>query len=251
MAMMMTGRVLLVCALCVLWCGAGGGGCSEAAPVLPVTGVTGNDNNLESKNNTTDGIGGGSPTGRKAATQPAAASVQKVPGTKEESAPKTGAEVLRTAEETIENKDTMKKEGEADRELKDEDKEEGEEDDGGEKKKQEGKDDTSTTKTKSAVGQEEPISPSGTEKASNKTKPQSTQTTGDKDPAADGAGTQVEKQNENKEANPKKTPVEATAMKTTTPTTGDSDGSTAVPHTTSPLLLLLVVSCAAAAVVAA
>ncbi|PBJ81110.1 mucin-associated surface protein [Trypanosoma cruzi cruzi] len=29
MAMMMTGRVLLVCALCVLWCGAGGG-CEEA-----------------------------------------------------------------------------------------------------------------------------------------------------------------------------------------------------------------------------
>ncbi|EAN98536.1 Mucin-associated surface protein (MASP) [Trypanosoma cruzi] len=29
MAMMMTGRVLLVCALCVLWCGAGGGGCTE------------------------------------------------------------------------------------------------------------------------------------------------------------------------------------------------------------------------------
>ncbi|RNC54424.1 mucin-associated surface protein (MASP), partial [Trypanosoma cruzi] len=29
MAMMMSGRVLLVCALCVLWCGAGGGGCTE------------------------------------------------------------------------------------------------------------------------------------------------------------------------------------------------------------------------------
>ncbi|EAN89881.1 Mucin-associated surface protein (MASP) [Trypanosoma cruzi] len=29
MAMMMTGRVLLVCALCVLWCGAGGGECTE------------------------------------------------------------------------------------------------------------------------------------------------------------------------------------------------------------------------------
>ncbi|PWV19908.1 Mucin-associated surface protein (MASP) [Trypanosoma cruzi] len=28
-AMMMTGRLLLVCALCVLWCGAGGGGCTE------------------------------------------------------------------------------------------------------------------------------------------------------------------------------------------------------------------------------
>ncbi|EKF30710.1 mucin-associated surface protein (MASP), putative [Trypanosoma cruzi marinkellei] len=29
MALMMTGRVLLVCALCVLWCGAGGGRCDE------------------------------------------------------------------------------------------------------------------------------------------------------------------------------------------------------------------------------
>ncbi|EKF27549.1 mucin-associated surface protein (MASP), putative, partial [Trypanosoma cruzi marinkellei] len=35
MAMMMTGRVLLVCALCVLWCGAGGGGCAEV--LLPDT----------------------------------------------------------------------------------------------------------------------------------------------------------------------------------------------------------------------
>ncbi|KAF8288523.1 Mucin-associated surface protein (MASP), subgroup S004 [Trypanosoma cruzi] len=33
MAMMMTGRVLLVCALCVLWCGAGGR-CDEALPVV-------------------------------------------------------------------------------------------------------------------------------------------------------------------------------------------------------------------------
>ncbi|RNC52699.1 mucin-associated surface protein (MASP) [Trypanosoma cruzi] len=36
-----------------------------------------------------------------------------------------------------------------------------------------------------------------------------------------------------------------------TATPGDSDGSTAVSHTTSPLLLLLVVACAAAAVVVA
>ncbi|PBJ71386.1 mucin-associated surface protein [Trypanosoma cruzi cruzi] len=36
MAMMMTGRVLLVCALCVLWCGASGGGCTEGQ--LPVVG---------------------------------------------------------------------------------------------------------------------------------------------------------------------------------------------------------------------
>ncbi|KAF8295356.1 Mucin-associated surface protein (MASP), subgroup S100 [Trypanosoma cruzi] len=69
-------------------------------------------------------------------------------------------------------------------------------------------------------------------------------------PAADGAETREEKQNENKEANPKETPVEAAAMKATTAKTGDSDGSTAASHTTSPLLLL-VVACAAAAVVAA
>ncbi|KAF8300186.1 Mucin-associated surface protein (MASP), subgroup S099 [Trypanosoma cruzi] len=71
------------------------------------------------------------------------------------------------------------------------------------------------------------------------------------DPAAYGAGTREEKQNENKDANPKETPVEATATETTTATTGDSDGSTAVSHTTSPLLLLLVVACAAAAAVVA
>ncbi|RNF02508.1 mucin-associated surface protein (MASP) [Trypanosoma cruzi] len=70
-------------------------------------------------------------------------------------------------------------------------------------------------------------------------------------PAADGAETREGKQNENKEANPKETPVEAAAMKATTATTGDSDSSTAVSHTTSPLLLLLVVACAAAAAVAA
>ncbi|PBJ69588.1 mucin-associated surface protein [Trypanosoma cruzi cruzi] len=73
----------------------------------------------------------------------------------------------------------------------------------------------------------------------------------DSDPAADGAGTAEGKQNENKDANPKETPVTAAAMKNTTATTGDSDGSTAVSHTTSPLLLLLVACAAAAAVVAA
>ncbi|EKF37595.1 hypothetical protein MOQ_002210, partial [Trypanosoma cruzi marinkellei] len=35
MAMMMTGRVLLVCALCVLWCGAGCGGCDETPRASP------------------------------------------------------------------------------------------------------------------------------------------------------------------------------------------------------------------------
>ncbi|KAF8290613.1 Mucin-associated surface protein (MASP), subgroup S004 [Trypanosoma cruzi] len=39
MAMMMTGRVLLVCALCVLWCGAGGGGCTEDQLPIVVSSV--------------------------------------------------------------------------------------------------------------------------------------------------------------------------------------------------------------------
>ncbi|EAN90757.1 mucin-associated surface protein (MASP), putative, partial [Trypanosoma cruzi] len=109
--------------------------------------------------------------------------------------------------------------------------------------------DAGATKGISAGSQEQPILSSGAEGASNITNPNSTQTTGDDDPAADGAGAAEGKQNENKDANPKETPFEATATKNTTSTTGDSDGSTAVSHTTSPLLLL--VACAAAAAVVA
>ncbi|PWV02220.1 Mucin-associated surface protein (MASP) [Trypanosoma cruzi] len=71
------------------------------------------------------------------------------------------------------------------------------------------------------------------------------------DPAADGAGTNDTKNSQNKHDNTKETPVQATAMKGATATTGDSDGSTAVFHITSPLLLLLVVACVAAAAVVA
>ncbi|EKG02636.1 mucin-associated surface protein (MASP), putative [Trypanosoma cruzi] len=56
----------------------------------------------------------------------------------------------------------------------------------------------------------------------------------------------------NNEGNTKKTPtVEAAAITNNTATPGDSDGSTAVSHTTSPLLLLLLVAYAAAAAVVA
>ncbi|EAN99287.1 Mucin-associated surface protein (MASP) [Trypanosoma cruzi] len=120
------------------------------------------------------------------------------------------------------------------------------------KKRKKKENDTGTTKEISAGSEEQPILSSGVEELANQTNPKSTQTTGDDDPAADGAGTAEGKQNENKEANPKETPLEATATKNTTATTGDSDGSTAVSHTTSPLLLLLVVvACAAAAAVVA
>ncbi|KAF8300556.1 hypothetical protein TcYC6_0058050 [Trypanosoma cruzi] len=47
---MMTGRVLLVCVLCVLWCGAGGVGCAErlaAAADIPVDSASGGGGLLE------------------------------------------------------------------------------------------------------------------------------------------------------------------------------------------------------------
>ncbi|KAF5220588.1 Mucin-associated surface protein (MASP) subgroup S100 [Trypanosoma cruzi] len=99
-------------------------------------------------------------------------------------------------------------------------------------------------------GESGPPSPTANGDAANNDSDKSTEDgIPNSDPAADGAGTAEEKQNENKESNAKETPVTATAMKTTTATTGDSDGSTAVSHTTSPLLLL-VFACAAAVVAA-
>ncbi|EKF29460.1 mucin-associated surface protein (MASP), putative [Trypanosoma cruzi marinkellei] len=59
-----------------------------------------------------------------------------------------------------------------------------------------------------------------------------------------------EKREGNKDNNLKQTPVDATGIKNIM-TNGDSDGSTAVSHTTSPLLLLLLVACAAATAVVA
>ncbi|KAF8302362.1 Mucin-associated surface protein (MASP), subgroup S100 [Trypanosoma cruzi] len=101
-------------------------------------------------------------------------------------------------------------------------------------------------------GESGPPSPTANGDAANNDSDKSTEDgMPNSDPAADGAGVAEEKQNENKESNPKETPVTATAMKTTTATTGDSDGSTAVSHTTSPLLLLFVFVACAAAVVAA
>ncbi|KAF5214440.1 Mucin-associated surface protein (MASP) subgroup S102 [Trypanosoma cruzi] len=90
-----------------------------------------------------------------------------------------------------------------------------------------------------------PPSPTANGDAANNEADKSTEvSTPNNDPAADGTGTREEKQNENREANPKES---VPATNATTAATGDSDSSTAVPHTTFPLLLLLFVACAAAA----
>ncbi|RNC37996.1 mucin-associated surface protein (MASP), partial [Trypanosoma cruzi] len=71
-------------------------------------------------------------------------------------------------------------------------------------------------------------------------------------PEFDAAGRGEGKQDEKEHGNTKEKAVEAAAVKNITKNTdSDSDGSTAVSHTTSPLLLLLVACAAAAAVVAA
>ncbi|RNC32357.1 mucin-associated surface protein (MASP) [Trypanosoma cruzi] len=72
------------------------------------------------------------------------------------------------------------------------------------------------------------------------------------DQAPDGEATKEAQQGENKEENTNKTAtLEAAAITNDTATIGDSDGSTAVSHSTSPLLPLLLVACAAAAAVVA
>ncbi|KAF8277563.1 Mucin-associated surface protein (MASP), subgroup S008 [Trypanosoma cruzi] len=69
-------------------------------------------------------------------------------------------------------------------------------------------------------------------------------------PDAEGASNSEENTNSQSGGNPNVTIATATQTNHTTKPS-DSDGSTAVSHTTSPLLPLLVVACAAAAVVAA
>ncbi|RNC32744.1 mucin-associated surface protein (MASP), partial [Trypanosoma cruzi] len=234
MAMMMTGRVLLVCALCVLWCGACCGGCSEIPPA-PETGVSDDGKDSKIENKSVVSVGEDDQTGKPRVSETAAPLVPEVPV--------AGVTQTQGAQASGTMEQNKKKTNENDEE--EEESEEEAEDEAGEYKGNEMKEKeedskeavTSTTMGIPADGQEQQILSSGAEGASNITNPNSTQTTGDGDPAADGAGTAEGKQNENKDANPKETPVEATATKTTTVTTGDSDGSTAVSHTTSPLLL--------------
>ncbi|PBJ80134.1 mucin-associated surface protein [Trypanosoma cruzi cruzi] len=154
-----------------------------------------------------------------------------------------------TSSTTTDSKDQNAQEDKKEEEDEQEEEEDDDKKEKGDTRKEEAV--TDAAEGTSTGGQEQPSLSYAAEGTSNITNPNSTQTTGDDDPTADFAGTREEKQNENKDANPKKTPVTATAMKTTTATTGDSDGSTAVSHTTSPLLLLLIVVSCAAAVVAA
>ncbi|PBJ77738.1 mucin-associated surface protein [Trypanosoma cruzi cruzi] len=211
MAMMMTGRVLLVCALCVLWCGAGGVYANKVVEV-PAGVVASNrtdDENLilnwyflvreECANEST-----------------------------------TGGKLNVTAERICIHK-VMK--GVCDAFY---DKTSGVTHDR----------DVEFICTYYATIPEEPVEPPTPQEppsdsaVSNTT---SNEGTPKNAPESDAAGRE---QNDKEHGNTKEKAVETAAVKSI-PRTTDSDGSTAVSHTTSPLLLLLVAAAAAAAVVAA
>ncbi|RNE99300.1 mucin-associated surface protein (MASP), partial [Trypanosoma cruzi] len=239
--MTMTGRVLLVCALCVLWCDAGGGG--RAEPPSPDSSDTTPEMNLQKKEEVVGVTGQGDQSGKQEvpkAAAPTRSELQELPLSGSPAQPPGGGASV-TPTTTTDSKDQNAEEGKKEEKKKEEEKQQedakdededeheeeedeeeeeeeeekeekvNEEEDGGDGANEEGdtKEEvvTDAAEVTSAGGQEQPSLPSGAEGASNMTNPNSTQTTGDDDPTADGAGTRDEKQNENKDANPKETPV--------------------------------------------
>ncbi|EKF27452.1 mucin-associated surface protein (MASP), putative [Trypanosoma cruzi marinkellei] len=236
--MMMTGRVLWVCALCVLWCGVCCGGVTPSAPVVKSdtknehqivsgssqtssdTGVSVTENQIKNINGTTVDAGGvrgvttpalhvdSSKTGVKAG----AATLSQAPNSGEATG-KVQAETEQSGEKRSKEKEEEEneEEGEVVEDVEEKDEGEGEdaeEDEEGEEEEEEDDKEnvTGSQKGMSAGGQEQPSLSSGAEGASNKTNLNSTQAT---------------------------------------------DGSTTASHSTSPVLLLLASCAAAAAVVAA
>ncbi|KAF8292092.1 Mucin-associated surface protein (MASP), subgroup S118 [Trypanosoma cruzi] len=112
---------------------------------------------------------------------------------------------------------------------------------------------TDTEQDEPSNSQAEPTTPTPTvasDNGDNETDKGTGEDTPNNAPESDVARTE-ENQDKNKNNKPKETPVEVAGIKTATVNSGDTDGSTAVSHTNSPLLLLLVVACAAAAAVVA
>ncbi|KAF8303914.1 Mucin-associated surface protein (MASP), subgroup S002 [Trypanosoma cruzi] len=290
MAMMMTGRVLLVCALCVLWCGAGGGGFAEEEKAA--------------------GSGSGA---------------ELPPASKPVVTPPVGSQGLQNGvtvvTEEVSPISSPTQGGDADGDDEDEEMEDGEteEKEGKRTAGQSGQGGTvapgSDSREENLIGSEneknqsilsaEGISPSSSrESNANATQTEFEKKNTDENPPAienplttgnggntlpegvargnfpsspeDGVDSRKQDGEETTSEGKKNVPSPATAAtpqshrdkgsegtgedtkattlsanKTDTTNTQNSDGSTAVSHTTSPLLLLLVVACAAAAAVVA
>ncbi|EAN94704.1 Mucin-associated surface protein (MASP) [Trypanosoma cruzi] len=214
MAMMMTGRVLLVCALCVLWCGVGGGFADKVveAPAGVVASKRTDEENLilnwyflireECANESTTG-GKLNVTAERICIHKVMKGVcdafyDKTPGVTHD----RDVEFICTYYATIPEEPV------------------------------------------------EPPTPQGPPSDSAVSSTTSNEGTPKNAPESDDAGRGEGKEDEKEHGNTKQTPVETAAVENDTKTT-DSDGSTAVSHATSPLLLLLLVVCAAAAAVVA
>ncbi|PBJ77867.1 mucin-associated surface protein [Trypanosoma cruzi cruzi] len=214
MAMTMTGRVLLVCALCVLWYGAGGGFADKEAKV-PAGVVASNRTDEENL------------------------ILNWYVLTQEECANEstTGGKFNVTAERICIHK-VMK--GVCDAFY---DKTSGVTHDR----------DVEFICTYYATIPEEPVEPPTPQEPPSDSAVSNTprnEGTPKNAPESDAAGKGEGKENDKEHGNTKEKAVETEAVKSI-PRTTDSDGSTTASHATSPLLLLLVACAAAAAVVAA
>nr|ALD09605.1 mucin-associated surface protein [Trypanosoma cruzi] len=215
MAMMMTGRVLLVCALCVLWCGAGGVYANKVVEV-PAGVVASNgtdDENLilnwyflvreECANEST--------TGGKLNVTAERICIHKVmKGVCDAFYNKTPSEIH-------------------------------------------GPEVTDMCTYYAAIPEEpvEPPTPQEPPSDSAVSNTPSNEGTPKNAPESDAAGKGEGKENDKEHGNTKEKAVENAAVKVITKTTDSDSSITAVSHTTSPLLLLLVACAAAAAVVVA
>ncbi|KAF8277681.1 Mucin-associated surface protein (MASP), putative, partial [Trypanosoma cruzi] len=215
MAMMMTGRVLLVCALCVLWCGAGGGFAKEAeasanvvaSETTPVDRIILNWHKLTHEECETDNTKNGT---------------VNVPAMK-----RCIQVAMKGICDTFYNKTPSEIHG---------------------------PEVTDMCTYYAAIPDEpvEPPTPQWPQPDSAVSNTPTNEGTPKNAPEFDAAGRGEGKQDGNEHGNTKEKAVENAAVKVITKTTdSDSDGSTAVTYTTSPLLILLLVACAAAAAVVA
>ncbi|EAN97696.1 Mucin-associated surface protein (MASP) [Trypanosoma cruzi] len=284
MAMMMTGRVLLVCAFCVLWCGAGGR-CDEAEDTA-VSGI-GGESPLASKGIET------SPEDTQELRRGAGGVEGNVPSTSSEDEVEEGedddddkggedGEGKRTERQSVQEGTAAPEPGSRENNISGSDQEKnqsiapaGDISPSGsresnanpsqpefEKKNDTGKNPSAVENPLTTVNGENrlpggiaggiPPPPPEDGVNSREQDGEDTMSEGEKNvPSPETAATPQSHRDKGSEGTGEDTKATTvTANTTDTTNTQNSDGSTAVSHTTSPLLLLLFVACAAAAAAA-
>ncbi|KAF8303711.1 Mucin-associated surface protein (MASP), subgroup S037 [Trypanosoma cruzi] len=276
MAMMMTGRVLLVCALCVLWCGVGGrcdedkagSGIDAELPPAPVPLETSQQDPQDLKN----GVPGVKGTASLASSPPKDGDADGETEDQEESIEGQSGEkgnvalgsdsrernLIGSGQETGQSiapaGDISPSGSQESNANPTQTKIEG--------NKSADKNSPSAEKALTTVNGENTLpgeiaegnlpSPPEEDVASREQDGEDTTSEGEKNvPPPETAATPQSHRDKGSEGTEEDAKATTVTANTTDTTTGDSDGSTAVLHTTSPLLLLLVVACAAAAAVVA